>query len=150
MNRYFEIRESGIQGKGAFATMLIPIGTRIIEYIGERISHEEADRRYDDATMARHHTFLFAVDESTVIDGAVGGNEAKFINHSCEPNCEPIIEDDRVFIEAVRDIMPGEELFYDYAYERDETDDEESEQLYACRCGTSKCRGTILAPKEEA
>jgi uncharacterized protein len=147
-NNWFEIRDSHIQGEGAFAKRHIPKGTRIIEYVGEHITHEEADRRYDDEAMDRHHTFLFAVDEELVIDGAIHGNEAKFINHSCDPNCEPVIEGKHIFIDAIKDIEPGEELFYDYAYDRDETDDEESEKLYACRCGSKKCRGTILAPKE--
>lgn len=128
--------------------MPIPKGTRIIEYIGERISHEEANERYNDAEMERHHTFLFAVDEHTCIDGITEGNIAKYINHSCDPNCEATIDGGRVFIDAIRDISVGEELFYDYAYERDETDDEESEKLYVCKCGSPTCRGFILAPKE--
>jgi SET domain-containing protein len=146
-NAWFIVRDSGIQGKGAFARKRIPSGTRIIEYTGEIITHEEADNRYDDAAMERHHTFLFAVDEETVIDGASEENPAKYINHSCEPNCEPVVEGKRVFIDAIRDIAPGEELFYDYAYERD-PDGDDDETLYVCLCGSPKCRGSILAPKE--
>jgi len=142
----FELRESSIQGRGAFATRRIRKGARIIEYTGERISQDEADKRYDDEAMGRHHTFLFTLDEKTVIDAAVDGNEARFINHSCDPNCQALIEDDKIFIYALKDISPGEELVYDYAYERAEGMDEESEQLYACRCGAKNCRGTILAP----
>jgi uncharacterized protein len=142
----FELRRSPIQGQGAFATRRIRKGTRIIEYTGERITQEQADERYDDESMARHHTFLFTLDEDTVLDAAVGGNEARFINHSCDPNCQALIEDDRIFIYALRAIAPGEELVYDYAYERVEGMDEESEQLYVCRCGAKSCRGTILAP----
>lgn len=148
-NKYFVLRRSAIQGLGAFATRPIRRGTRIIEYTGDRISHEEADRRYDDAAMGRHHTFLFTIDKSTVIDAAVGGNEARFINHSCAPNCEAIDDRKRIYIEAIRDIEPGEELTYDYAYERDGTEDEEWEQLYVCKCGAPTCRGTILAPLEK-
>jgi hypothetical protein len=142
----FELRQSPIQGKGAFATRRIRKGTRIIEYTGERISQDEADKRYDDEAMGRHHTFLFTLDEKTVIDAAVDGNEARFINHSCDPNCQALIEDDKIFIYALKDISPGQELCYDYAYERAEGMDEESEQLYVCRCGAKNCRGTILAP----
>jgi SET domain-containing protein len=142
----FELRQSPIQGKGAFATRRIRKGARIIEYTGERITQDEADKRYDDEAMARHHTFLFTLDEKTVIDAAVEGNEARFINHSCDPNCQALIEDDRIFIYALKDISPGEELCYDYAYERVEGMDEESEELYVCRCGAKDCRGTILAP----
>lgn len=143
----FELRPSPIQGLGAFATRRIRKGARIAEYTGERISQEEADARYDDAAMERHHTFLFNVDEHTVVDGAHGGNESRFINHSCAPNCQAFIEeDDRIFIYALRDIAPGEELLYDYGYERTEDMDEEDELLYVCRCGAPNCRGTILAP----
>jgi len=89
-NPYFELRTSPIQGTGAFATRTIRKGTRIIEYLGQRISWRTADKRYDDEKMNRHHTFLFTVDDRTCIDAAVNGNEARFINHSCDPNCEAI------------------------------------------------------------
>jgi uncharacterized protein len=85
----------------------------------------------------------------TVIDAAVGGNDARFINHSCDPNCEAVEDDRRIFIEAVRAIAPGDELTYDYSYTRDETQSEEDEALYACRCGSPKCRGTILEPRKK-
>jgi SET domain-containing protein len=147
--RLFEIRRSPIQGEGAFAVRRIRRGTRIIEYTGERISHFVADNRYDDDNMPRHHTYLFAVNGRIVVDGAVGGNESRFINHSCQPNCEVVISKQRIFIDAVRDIAPGTELTYDYSYERDETDDEESEKLYVCHCGAKRCRGTILAPRSK-
>lgn len=142
----FELRQSPIQGNGAFATRRIRKGARIIEYTGERITQDEADKRYDDEAMGRHHTFLFTLDEKTVIDAAVDGNEARFINHSCDPNCQALIEDGKIFIYALKDISPGEELSYDYAYERAEGMEEESEKLYVCRCGAKNCRGTILAP----
>jgi SET domain-containing protein len=148
-NKYFELRRSNIQGKGAFATRPIKRGTRIIEYAGERISPEEADRRYDDGGMGRHHTFLFSVDSKVCIDAAVDGNDARFINHSCEPNCEAVDERRRIYIEAIRDIAPGEELTYDYQYERDGTEDEKWEKIYRCTCGAPTCRGTILAPKKK-
>ena len=145
--RPFRIRTSGIAGKGAFAVRKVKKGERLIEYAGERLSHAEADARYDDARMDRHHTFLFTVSRSVVIDAGVDGNDARFINHSCDPNCESVIEHSRVFIEAIRRIHPGEELTYDYAYLRDGTETEEEETgKYACRCGSPKCRGTILAP----
>lgn len=146
---YFTVRRSRIQGRGAFALRPIRKGTRIIEYTGERISQQEADRRYDDAAMARHHTFLFALEDGTVIDGAAGGNESRLINHSCEPNCEAVMEGTRIFIHALRSIAPGEELSYDYAYERTADHGPEDERLYACHCGSPACRGTILAPKRK-
>lgn len=142
---YLEIRQSAIQGRGGFAATRIPKGARIIEYTGERISQKEADRRYDDASMKRHHTFLFSLDSGKVIDAAVGGNDARFINHSCDPNCQAIETRGRIFIEALRDIAQGEELFYDYAYERTEDTTEEDEKMYVCLCGSKNCRGSILA-----
>ena len=146
-NPYFEVRTSKIQGKGAFAIRNIKKGTRLIEYLGQRISWRTADKRYDDEKMGRHHTFLFTVDDKVVIDAAVNGNDARFLNHSCDGNCEAITERKRIFIEARRSIKAGEELLYDYQYERSEDHTEEDEKFYACRCGSPKCRGSILAPK---
>ncbi len=142
----FELRPSSIQGQGAFALRPIKEGERIIEYLGERITQDQADERYDDGAMSRHHTFLFSVDEDTVIDAARNGNDARFINHSCAPNCQAFLEEDRIFIYALRDLAPGEELVYDYGYERTEGMGPDEEALYVCRCGAPECRGTILAP----
>jgi len=146
-NPYIELRTSAIQGTGAFATRNIKKGTRIIEYLGQRISWRTADKRYDDENMKRHHTFLFTVDEKICIDGAVNGSDARFLNHSCDGNCEATNERKRIFIDARRNIKAGEELLYDYAYERTDEHTEEDEKFYACRCGAKKCRGSILAPK---
>ncbi|MEW5917386.1 MAG: SET domain-containing protein-lysine N-methyltransferase [Gemmatimonadota bacterium] len=145
----FEIRKSGIQGRGAFATRTIQRGDRVIEYTGERISWKEADSRYDDGKMKRHHTFLFTLNSRVCVDAAVDGNDARFINHSCDPNCEAVIVDGHIYIEAIRRIRPGEELSYDYGYERDADTTEEDEKLYVCRCGAPNCRGTILAPADK-
>ncbi|OJT23203.1 SET domain-containing protein-lysine N-methyltransferase [Archangium sp. Cb G35] len=145
----FELRSSSIQGRGAFATRPIRKGARIIEYVGERISQAVADERYDDTAMSRHHTFLFNVDEDTVIDAAHEGNDARFINHSCAPNCQAFLEGERIFIYALRDIGVGEELGYDYSYDRTGDMGPEEEALYVCRCGAPTCRGTILAPMEK-
>ena len=147
--RHFEIRNSPIQGKGAFATTDIPKGTRLIEYTGERITHEEGDRRYDDEKMGRHHTFLFTLNDTYLIDAAVGGNEARFINHACDPNCEAVIVGERrIYIEAIRNIKEGQELVYDYQYERRDDHTKEDEAFYKCLCGSPKCRGSILMPKK--
>jgi SET domain-containing protein len=141
----FEVRKSKIAGLGAFATRDIKKGERIIEYLGERVSHAVADARYDDHADGAHHTFLFSVNRSVVIDAYVNGNDARYINHSCDGNCESEIERGRVFIDAIRDIRKGEELTYDYAYGRDGSETPEEEvTLYGCRCGSKKCRGTIL------
>lgn len=143
----YEVRRSAVQGRGAFATRQIRRGERIGEYKGERISWEEADARYDDESQERHHTFLFEVDDDTVIDAAVHGAGVKYINHSCDPNCEPVIEHGHVFIDAIRNIRPGEELFYDYNYILDEPHTAAVKKRYPCWCGSKKCRGTILGRK---
>lgn len=146
---FFEIRRSRIQGRGAFALRRIRAGTRIVEYTGEHISHAESDRRYDDDAVGRHHTFLFTLDRRTVVDAAVGGNDARFINHSCAPNCEAVIEDGHIYIEALRTIQPGEELAYDYNYDRPANATKKDEQRYPCRCGAPTCRGSIMAPPKK-
>jgi hypothetical protein len=140
----FEVRRSGIHGRGVYATRRIVRGTRIVEYGGDRISHEQADERYAAQGQAGGHTFLFVVSDRVVIDAGVGGNAARFINHSCDPNCETVIEDERVFIEATRVIRPGEELSYEYGLTWESTDDPDELANYACRCGTVRCRGTML------
>ncbi len=144
--KLLEVRPSSIQGLGAFASGPIPGGTRIIEYTGERITHAEADRRYDDDAGEHPRVLLFTVDRRTVIDGGVGGNASRFINHSCEPNCEAVTDRRHVYIEALRDIAAGEELLYDYNLTRHDDDAENLEQRYACHCGAKNCRGTMLAP----
>ncbi len=113
------------------------------EYIGEQLSHEEADARYDDSN-GRHHTFLFVVNDDIVLDARRRGNDAKYINHSCEPNCESVIDDDRVWIQSIKPIASGQELVYDYRFEWDDAYDADDVRYYACRCGSAKCRGTIL------
>lgn len=143
---WIQVRNSKIHGKGVFAAKRIPKGTRIIEYIGERISHQEADDRYADHDPSDNHTFLFIVDRKTVIDGGRKGNAARYINHSCDGNCESAIAERRVFIDAVRDIAKGEELGYDYEIGRDKNDPPNVDEIYACRCGSPKCRGTMLWP----
>jgi len=141
-----EVHESPLHGLGVFTTRRIRKGTRVIEYVGERISHGEADRRYEHKEPDDAHTFLFIVDTRTVIDAGVGGNAARYVNHSCEPNCESVIEGRRVFIEAIRDIEPGEELTYDYQIQREPDDPPEVDAIFACHCGGVRCRGSMLWP----
>jgi uncharacterized protein len=143
----FEIRPSPIQGLGAFATQPIPARTRLIEYMGERITPAESDARYPDVPGERHHTFLFAIDDDVVVDAAVDGNDARFINHSCDPNCDAIIEDQHIWITTVRDIAPGEELAYDYQYVLEERHTPGRKRRFPCHCSSKRCRGTILAKK---
>ena len=144
---FFEIRDSPIQGKGGFATDHIPAGTRLIEYAGERITPAESDARYPETPGARHHTYLFAIDDDVVIDASVNGNAARFLNHSCAPNCDAVIEDGHIWIETIHDIAPGEELVYDYAYVLAERHTPAAKRRFPCYCGAITCRGTILARK---
>jgi uncharacterized protein len=147
IRRRLSLRRSGIHGRGVYAKEWIPAGTRIIEYRGERITTEEADARYPEDGDGAHHTFLFAIDDDVVIDAAFRGNMARWINHSCEPNCDAVIDDARVFIESVRDIAPGEELTYDYNFILEERHTPSAKRRYPCICGAPGCRGTILAKK---
>ncbi len=143
----FEIRASPMQGLGAFATHRIPAGTRLVEYAGERLTSDAAEARYPDVAGARHHTFLFAIDDAVVIDAAVDGNDARWINHSCAPNCDAVVEEGRIWIESLRDIAPGEELAYDYAFTLRERHTPAAKRRYPCHCGAGQCRGTMLAKK---
>jgi len=142
------VRDSPVHGRGVFATRRIEKGERIIEYLGERVSHDEADRRYESKDENDSHTFLFIVDSKTVIDAGVDGNEARFFNHSCDPNCESVVEKRRVYIEAIRAIEAGEEMTYDYQIYKEEGDPENIDEVFACRCGFANCRGTMLWPPE--
>ncbi|HEY0970650.1 MAG TPA: SET domain-containing protein-lysine N-methyltransferase [Gemmatimonadales bacterium] len=145
--RPFALRKSAIAGRGAFATRRIPKGACIVEYTGERIGQDEADRRYPEDPDRPHHTFLFTLDDDTVIDAAVKGNASRFINHSCDPNCEAVIEDGRIWIYALKAIREGEELVYDYQFILDEPHTAAAKRRYPCYCGAKNCRGTILAKK---
>ena len=141
-----EVRRSNVHGMGVFARKPIPKGTRLIEYVGERVSHQEADNRYEQKDANDAHTFLFIVDSRTVIDAGVDGNDARFFNHACNPNCESVIEAKRVYIETIRDVAPGEELTYDYQIQREKDDPDNIDEVFACHCGAPACRGTMLWP----
>jgi uncharacterized protein len=148
----WQLRASPKHGRGVFASQRIAEGTRIIEYTGELISVDEGERRYpsaDDAPEEPEHTFLLMLDDERVIDANVGGNAARFINHGCAPNCEPMAFGDHMWIVAVRDIEPGEELAYDYAIELDEPHTPARKKRFPCACGAPSCRGSILKPKRQ-
>jgi uncharacterized protein len=145
--RRFVVRNSGIHGKGVFAATHIPAGTRLIEYTGEHLTEAQADKRY--ANDDSPHTFLFSLDDGMVIDASNGGNSARWINHSCAPNCEAVDDQDRIYIETLRAICPGEELSYNYRIELEQRHTPEMKSLYQCRCGARQCKGTILHDKRE-
>jgi uncharacterized protein len=140
----FEIRHSPIQGVGVFATRMIRRGTRIGVYRGEYLTEEEVNRRYDDDSTARAATYLFQVSASLYIDAERQGGDERYINHSCDPNCETDLQGTTVVIRAIKTIPVGAELTYDYALELEEDPLPSWERLYACRCGSATCRGTML------
>ena len=148
VDKPYTVRRSAIHGRGVFATRTIRRGERIIEYKGQRVSWDLAMERPDSDPDDPAHTFLFELDDGRVIDARVRGNAARWINHSCAPNCETCEDDDgRVYIEARRAIKPGEELSYDYKLIVDGKLTKKERASYTCRCGKPQCRGSLLDPK---
>jgi len=143
--RPYSVRNSAIHGRGVFATQTIKKGEVIIEYRGQRASWEVVSQRPDSDPDNPQHTFIFELSDGQVIDGGRRGNAARWINHSCSPNCKSFEDDDcRVFIEARRTIHAGDELTYDYRLSLDGRITKKIRASYACRCGTPRCRGTLL------
>ena len=146
--RRIVVRHSAIHGRGVFALKRISKGTRIVEYKGELITDKEADRRYSRMHENSPHTMLFSIDGGLVIDATRRGNSARWINHSCAPNCEIEEEGRHVFIDAGRDIRAGEELTYDYNLQIGEKHTKKAKREHACFCGARRCRGTMLGEEE--
>ncbi|MEY2948298.1 MAG: hypothetical protein RL084_1695 [Pseudomonadota bacterium] len=142
-----QVRRSGVHGKGVFALQDIAEGETLFEYVGEVISWDEAQDRHPHDPSDPNHTFYFHVNEDKVIDALHGGNSSRWINHSCNPNCEADEENDRIFIKALRNIKAGEELNYDYGLIIDEPYTPKLKAEYPCWCGAATCRKTLLAPK---
>ncbi len=140
------VRRSRVHGRGVFAARRIRRGARVLEYVGERLDAAAVEARYPGRAAEDPHTLLFQIDENICIDASVGGNAARFINHSCDPNCEALQDGDRIFIHAVRSIAPGAELSYDYSLQIESGHSAARARRYACRCGSAKCRGTMLDP----
>lgn len=156
MPRKIVARRSAIHGNGVFALAPFAKGERIIEYRGMLRTHEDVDAGESGAAESGH-TFLFTLNDEYVIDGNFGGNVARWINHSCRPNCIAVLEEaegddrrkDRVFIEAIRAIKPGDELFYNYGITLGEAHTPRMKKIWACRCGAKNCTGTMLQPKRK-
>jgi hypothetical protein len=154
MSDLITTRRSRIHGNGVFAAAHIKRGTRLIQYKGQLRSHKEVDRVYGEE-IDTGHTFLFTLNDTYVIDANLHGNDARWINHSCDPNCEAVhVEDededparDAIFIDAIRDIAAGEELTYNYGIVLAEAHTPEMKRLWACHCGSKNCSGTMLQPK---
>ena len=145
------VRRSAIHGRGVFANIDLPANTRVLEYRGERIDSAEAFRRYGD-NSGSGETYLFAVNDHWLIDGSAGGSSARFINHSCDPNCEAVIwvnidgdeRRDRVYIETLRPIRAGEDLSFDYALGLSPEIAGTARERWRCRCAAVQCRGSLL------
>ena len=154
MTKKIQARKSSSHGNGVFALAPIKKGEQIIEYKGMRRTHDEVDAD-DSGDVESGHTFLFTLNEVYVIDANYKGNSARWMNHSCEPNCQALIHetdgddpaDDKVFIEAIRNIKPGEELTYNYGITLAERHTPRLKKIWECRCGSKKCTGTMLQPK---
>ena len=148
------VRRSPIHGNGVFAAQEIPAGVELVEYQGKRLTHAQADRRYA-GNAETGHTFLFTLNDQYVIDANQDGNAARWINHSCDPNCQAFLIEhegrdrrlDRVVIESLRPLKAGEELAYNYAITLDERHTPRLKKLWACRCGAANCTGTMLNTK---
>lgn len=147
---HYVVRNSAIHGRGVFARHLIRENATVIEYKGEIIDEAEIDRRYPESRTKPNHTFVFGVEHDYNIDGGAKGNAARWINHSCQPNCDTYEEDRRIYIRAIRDIRPGEELAYDYAIQAGEPLTAALKACWPCWCGSKKCRGTVLVPSKKA
>ncbi len=149
-------RRSPIHGNGVFAASRIAKGEQVIEYKGRLMTHDEADQLYGDGGETGH-TFLFTLNDDYIIDANQQGNSARWINHSCAPNCRAVVEEsasgdprrDKVLIEAIRAIKPGEELTYDYGIVLDVPHTARMKTLWRCLCGSPKCTGTLLKPKRK-
>jgi hypothetical protein len=148
-SRSYVVRSSGIHGNGVFAKELIRKGSRIIEYRGFRSTIAAERRKPVGDPKNPHHTFLFELSDGRAIEGGVAGNAARWINHGCDPNCEAIEDDGRVFIHATRTIRPGDELTYDYRLGIPGRISERTRQAYACHCGAKTCRGSMLMESSE-
>jgi uncharacterized protein len=147
VEKLYTVKASGIHGKGVYAAATISRGAMIIEYKGQVINWEEALERHPHDPSQPNHTFYFSLETGDVIDANVRGNAARWMNHSCAPNCEAREKGGRVFIHAKRNLKVGEELFYDYGLVLDEPYTEQTRRDYLCLCGTKKCRGMMLADK---
>jgi uncharacterized protein len=148
IEKLYTVKASGIHGKGIYALANIARGTLIIEYKGQVIDWETALERHPHDPSQPNHTFYFSLETGDVIDANVRGNAARWMNHSCAPNCEAREADGRVFIHAKRKLKAGEELFYDYGLVLDEDYTEQTRRDYQCLCGAAQCRGMMLAAKD--
>lgn len=143
----YRVKNSPVHGRGVFATRKIAANTQLIEYTGDRITFLQACKNEAARDDQSTHTFLFSLEDGRVIDGGKNGNDARWINHSCEPNCQAEEKKGRIFISALHNIARGEELNYDYGLVLEERHTPSLKRAYLCLCGAEDCRQTLLAPK---
>ncbi len=142
-SHWCRVGRSGVHGRGVFARRVIPAGTRVVQYLGEKITKAEAVRREEQrlqrlAKGGDGSVFIFELNRTHDLDGRIRANPARWINHSCAPNCESQQIRGRIWIVALRDIAAGEELNFDYGYSYAEW------QHHPCRCGAARCVGYIV------
>ena len=143
----WKVKISKIHGSGVFATENIKKGTTIIEYIGEKITRKEGDRRSDRRirrylnSKEKGSVYIFELNQRYDIDGSFAYNKARYINHSCSPNCEVDIIKGKIWISSIKNIKKGEELSYDYGYSFEKDDYED----HICKCGSRNCIGYIIS-----
>ena len=146
----WKVKKSKVHGSGVFAIKNIAKGTRIIEYVGDIVTKSEGDRR-SGRRIKKHlnssktgSVYIFELNRTHDIDGFVSRNKARYINHSCDPNCEVDIIDNRIWISSIKKIKKGQELSYDYGYSFDKDDYKD----HLCKCGSKKCIGYIISSDE--
>ena len=150
MKKLWKLRKSAVHGSGLFAANDIKKGTRIIEYVGDKVLRSEGNKRSEQRikkylnSSKTGSVYIFELNKKYDIDGFVSKNTAKFINHSCNPNCEVDILSDRIWISSIKRIKKGEELSYDYGYSFDKEDYKD----HICKCGDKKCIGFIISSDE--
>ena len=143
----WKVKKSKVHGSGIFATKNIKKNTKIIEYIGEKITKAEGDKRSEKRikkyldSLTDGSVYIFELNKKYDIDGSPMYNKARYINHSCDPNCEVDIVNNRIWISSIKNIKKGDELSYDYGYEFDPEDFND----HVCKCGSKKCIGFIIS-----
>ena len=143
----WKVKKSKVHGTGVFASGNIKKSSRIIEYIGEKITKKEGDKRSADRIKNflnkknEGSVYIFELNKKYDIDGSPLYNKARYINHSCSPNCEVDIIDNKIWIISIKKINKGEELNYDYGYPFDKDDFDD----HVCKCGSNKCIGYIIS-----
>ena len=147
VKKMWKVSKSKVHGKGIIATEDIKKNTKIIQYIGEKVTKKEGDKRSEERlnkylnSEITGSVYIFELNNKYDIDGSVLYNKARYINHSCEPNCEVDISNGEIWISSIKKIKKGDELSYDYGYEFNKNDFRD----HRCKCGSKECIGFIIS-----